>query len=103
MNEPDTLLKPVSLAAARDKHLPVFYQVKHHPQVPDGHHGRIYVYEQQTDQKTMREFVNFAKTLTVPKGANEAVEKLGRSDLGRVVYVIKRQQRFSRIHGAASR
>jgi len=81
MNKPDKLLKPVSLAAARDKRLLVFYQVKHHPQVPDGRHGRIYIYEQQTDQKTMREFVNFAKTLTVPKGTNEAVKKLGRSDI----------------------
>ena len=78
MNDPENLVRPYMVSASRDKRLPVFYQVNSHPLVPEPQTGRIFVYEQDTDKKTMNKFLEYAKTVTVPKGTNAQIDKQGK-------------------------
>jgi hypothetical protein len=61
LNNCDNLNHPVKLPSARDEHLPTFFQVKSYPFLPNRQKGHIFVYEQDTTKKHMKDFSKWAK------------------------------------------
>jgi hypothetical protein len=81
LNNCDNLEHPVELPSARDEHLPTFFQVESHPLVPDRQKGRIFVYEQDTTKKHMKDFSKWAKARDIPSGTDAQVDRQGKGNV----------------------
>jgi hypothetical protein len=81
MNDPNNLEESVAISANRNRRLPVLFQVKLHPLVPENQRGRIFVYKQDTTKKHMTKFAKWAKKQKIPSGTDAQVNERGKTNI----------------------